>query len=361
MASLEKLKQELIYQKSAIESKGGTVVVANTNPSPSEITAGIESIQAVNVTNATATTADVMEGKTFFAGDDTMKTGTYSLQTALEHIIVYQDNVLTSANQYSFSIPNYLTSVRSYFMYQNPNHVNISFHPDVLRIENYAFGNCVNARFNGFNDMTSLQYVGLNGFMNCNPEDFDLSNLPSSLTQIQQRAFQNVPRDGVGILIPDTATIVGVSAFACDERVDIPEFSFPVNTYTSTTLAATTLQNIGCHCDFSTPAKTVNINAGFNIGGSFDNIMIGANVKNIYDNAFGAVSDTDPIEDFFLKTVTFLNPTPPSTLGKKIFALQNLEHDFKIYVPDESVDAYLSMTNFKTWYEGYIYPVSQKE
>jgi len=66
MSSLEALKQELLTQRSLIESKGGTVEVAHTNPSPSEITAGINTIQAPNMTLATATEENVLEGKTFY-------------------------------------------------------------------------------------------------------------------------------------------------------------------------------------------------------------------------------------------------------------------------------------------------------
>ena len=79
MSSIETLKNELIYQKGAIESKGGTVLVAGTNPSPTEISAGIDSIQAANVGSATATPEDVLEGKTFFAGDNEIKQGTLTV------------------------------------------------------------------------------------------------------------------------------------------------------------------------------------------------------------------------------------------------------------------------------------------
>ncbi len=360
MSSIEELKQELIYQKSAIESKGGKVIVANSNPSPKEISDGIDSIEGLDVSSATAQASEVLEGKTFYAGDSTKKTGTFSLQTAMEHIIVFKDGVRSSENKYSITIPDYMTTIRSYFMNNNRNNIDVYFNENILKIENNAFTDCSNMRFHGFNDMRSLQYVGVSSFCNCNPEDFDFSNLPSTLTQIQQKAFQNVARSGIALLIPENATIVGIGAFASNSRVNVPQFSFPVNTYASTTLTSACLQNIACHCDFVVPAKIVNINTGFNNGGCFDNITIGAKVKNIYDNAFGAINDTDPISDFYLQTVTFENPTPPSTLGKKIFALQNLEHDFKIYVPDESVEAYCAMTNFNTWYSGRIFPVSQK-
>ena len=52
MTALEELKQELINQKNAIESKGGTVIVANTYPSPAEITAGIKTIPTTSTNSS---------------------------------------------------------------------------------------------------------------------------------------------------------------------------------------------------------------------------------------------------------------------------------------------------------------------
>lgn len=76
MDSLETLKQEILKQKTALASKGVTIIPANTNPSPSEITAGINSIVYANLSQATATENDVASGKTFYAGNNTLKTGT---------------------------------------------------------------------------------------------------------------------------------------------------------------------------------------------------------------------------------------------------------------------------------------------
>ncbi len=55
MNSLESLKNELLLQKQAIESLGGKVIVANQNPSPAEITAGIKTIPASAVATASLT------------------------------------------------------------------------------------------------------------------------------------------------------------------------------------------------------------------------------------------------------------------------------------------------------------------
>lgn len=53
MTALETLKQELIAQKKAIEEKGGTVIVKNDYPSPSEITAGIKTIPTTSTSQTT--------------------------------------------------------------------------------------------------------------------------------------------------------------------------------------------------------------------------------------------------------------------------------------------------------------------
>ena len=62
MTTLEELKQELINQKNEIEAKGGTVIVANTYPSPAEITAGIKTITAS--TNSGDTTVTITSSNT---------------------------------------------------------------------------------------------------------------------------------------------------------------------------------------------------------------------------------------------------------------------------------------------------------
>ena len=76
MESLEILKRELITQKAEIEQKGGRVSLASINPSPSEITAGIKTINVPNLADATAVCEDVCEGKTFYAGNNELKYGT---------------------------------------------------------------------------------------------------------------------------------------------------------------------------------------------------------------------------------------------------------------------------------------------
>ena len=93
MENLEILKLELLSQKTEIENKGGVVNIENTNPSPSEITAGIKTISVPDFTSANATVEDVVSGKTFYAGTGNIKVGTkvvpdLTLATALEDDVI---------------------------------------------------------------------------------------------------------------------------------------------------------------------------------------------------------------------------------------------------------------------------------
>ena len=358
MSSIEILKQELLYQKNAIESKGGVVQVANTNPSPAEISAGIDSLQIVDISSANAVESDVLEGKTFYSISGGLKTGTLSVDKILKRTFLY-DVEPVSTDKYVVDIPDYMTSIREYFMYNNPNYLEVYFHDGITRVEGYAFGNCTNMDFYNFSTMNQLTYVGIQAFANCKKESFDLANMPINITNLQQRSFQNIPMTGRGLRIPNGVTTLGSYVFACDERVDVSSFNFP-SSFTNATLQAYMFQNIGAHYDLVIPNTTATISAGFNKGGSFDSVTFGSKVKTLAEKAFGS-DDTDPVENFFLKHVTFTNTTPPSVTTDKVFAIQNLQHDFKIYVPDESLEAYKNVAKLKLWYEGYIYPVSMKE
>ena len=56
----------------------------------------------------------------------------------------------------------------------------------------------------------------------------------------------------------------------------------------------------------------------------------------------------------------FESETIPSTVGGDVFALQNIENGFKIYVPDTVIEEYKAIKNFSK-YVNCIYPMSQKD
>lgn len=77
MERIEELKQELLNQKKEIEAKHGQVNVANLNPSPSEITAGIKTILSAEgeLKEITAKNQDVLQGKKFMTSAGKIEEG----------------------------------------------------------------------------------------------------------------------------------------------------------------------------------------------------------------------------------------------------------------------------------------------
>lgn len=91
-----------------------------------------------------------------------------------------------------------------------------------------------------------------------------------------------------------------------------------------------------------------------------ETIIIGPQVNNIgWNFAQPVLSGQSQIPT--IKTVTFLGVRPPSSdwtyehFGKTEFLLP----EFKIYVPDESLQTYKTNTYF-SYYHSYMYPISEK-
>ena len=119
-----------------------------------------------------------------------------------------------------------------------------------------------------------------------------------------------------------------------------------------------TFSGIAFNCDLNLPKTVKTVGSNFNYNGCFKNITIPSSVTTLNAYCFGAATSS-PISDFYLNTVTFESPTP-MTIGVTCFAVQNMENNFKIYVPDESVEEYKAVTNLNM-YANYIHPVSEKE
>ena len=99
------------------------------------------------------------------------------------------------------------------------------------------------------------------------------------------------------------------------------------------------------------------ISTYFNYNGGFHNITVPSGVI-LRNFCFGGQSAL-PDSDFYLKTVTFEGESP-ATIGTKVFAPQNINNGLKIYVPDNSLEAYKNVSNLSL-YVDCIFPVSQKE
>lgn len=361
MSNLEILKQELLNQKSAIEEKGGVVSVTNINPSPSEITQGIKSIEVqpdTDLSDATATEADVLAGVTFYAGDKTLKTGTLVLSDdaeMYEHVFYYLPNVQSSTKEFEFTFDSSFTEIRPYICSENKNKIKVNFSPNTNEIGTYAFYGTDNFTFSNLSDITNLQHIRQYGFSKSNPSALHLDELPASIQTLESRAFENIAKDGESIVLSSNLSTAGSYCFACDEIKYLENFVLPT-TSTVKVFGINFMENLNFNCDLTFPAQTMTISAKFNYNGSFNNVVFSNVLSSLGANAFNADS-TVPLSDIKLKTVTFQRTNPP-TIGATVFSSQALENGLKIYVPDESYDSYVSKLSA---YSGHVFPVSQKD
>ena len=356
--SLSELKTELLNQKQAIESKFGTVTVANLNPSPSEITAGINSIPAINTSVATATEADVLTGKTFYSNSTTIKTGTaVGLDSELIKLYFYSDKSADFSTRCTYNTPSSVTRLKSYLFNECYNPIDIYFTNNITSIGDYSFCDTPDFRFFNFNSNTHITSIGEGAFYNAGRTGISFSSLPTALTMIGSRAFGEIVTTGDNIVIPSTVTSCGSYAFArSNSRVNAGTLT--MNTTLGGELPNSMFMGIDFNCNFSVPSGVTVINSNFNYRGGFNNITIPSSVTNLKDYCFGAPA-SDAVSNFHLNSFTFESTTPP-TIGNNIIALQNRENpNFKIYVPDASVDAYKAVTKLAN-YVNYIYPVSQR-
>lgn len=357
MSNIEKLKQELLTQKQNIEKLGGNVVVANTNPSPAEISQGILTIDVPDLTVSTATEEDVLYGKTFFSGNSTLKIGTYSdSSTTAAALYEYEMEVQDLSLPLNYNLPTNITKLRPYMYYKNHNAVNFHFHPGLTELNSYTFSNANNFSFYGLEDLTLLTSIPENCFEKVNPNGIDLSNLPPNITQIVTRSFSNSIRDNCVITIPKTVTTLASYAFYSSSKKFCLALNIPTDAALKS-LGTCALENLFFNCDLTTPPNVEMIPTKFAYNGSFNNIIFSKKIASLYANCFGAASTT-PLSEIALKTVTFLKTTPPSVYYTTVFPTQAKENGLKIYVPDESIEAY---KNKLTDCVDLIYPASQKE
>ena len=211
MNNLETIKQELINQKTKLDSVGYTVNVANTNPSPTEITTAMQEIPDMRLANATP--LDVAEGKTFYAGDNSLHTGV--MPSTLDEVnkndvaILLQGQAGGTFDSANFPIG--ITRIRSYCFFENvqsdilkghvtipegvvsigryglasTNFESISFPSTLKTLESYSLSYCVKLKevvipeaittlsSNTFNSTTNLEKI----------------TFPSKLTSIQEGNF----------------------------------------------------------------------------------------------------------------------------------------------------------------------------
>jgi len=356
MNNLETLKQELLNQKQAIESKGGSVFVANSNPSPAEITSGIKNIPLPDFSMSTATEQDVLQGKTFYSGSSTLKTGEYvSPEERYKHLFENVANVQTSSTEYRYAIPSYLTETKNYMFGYNSNNITIDFHSGIETLGSYMFYLTPNFKFSNFEDMVNLKEIKTYCFAESNAGQIDLEAIPESVVDIESRAFYHMTTPGCSIRIPHGLTVLDSFCFANKELIKCNNFYISEDTPIKT-FSANLLQNLNFNCDLTTPTSVTSIASKFLYNGSFNNIVLGQNILNLASNCFNADS-TVALADITLKTVTFERVSPP-VIATNVFSSQAVSNGLKIYVPDESYEAYLAkLSNFASC----VHRISEKD
>ena len=343
-------------QKELIEKRGGLVVVAGTNPSPSEITEGIKTIAGSDLSIATATEEDVKRGKTFYSGSPELKTGTADMDTeSIHYIFMANPSEQATEDMVYYTCPDYLTVIRASCFESNYNRVTITFNDNLTKIGQYAFFYAKNFAFTNMSEITKLQTISQYAFKGCGCEGVDFGSLPDSITTIDICAFENVLKENQNLKLPSSLKTMSNSAFKQASRTLLN--SFDASNCQLTSLSNSACYNLAFNCDFVVPSNIQLINVNFNYNGCFKNLVFHENLT-IYNYAFGGATSR-PLSEFFLKSVVFEAETPP-TVGAHVFADQNMTNGFKIYVPDNSVEAYKAVSNLVK-YADYIYPISQKE
>ena len=356
MESVNLIKQELIKQKQEIEAKFGVVNVKNLNPSPSEITEGIKSIPHQDLSLSTATESDVQYGKTFYSGSAVLRTGTAMHdQNALDALFMGPQEKVSYEGEIYYTFP-MGASTRKYLFYANYNSATITFNEDLKTVAEYAFYKTINFKFTNFNDLTQIKQLNSYAFAMGSTQGIDLGRLPESITYLGPYCFYYSMQGGFDFVFPPNLTFLGQHSFMALERVVQNSIDFTNVQYT--TLPTYCFYNNAFNCGFEVPGHINVVSTYFNFNGCFRDVTIHSNMKTVDNYSFGS-SASAPISDFYLNSFTFEGLTPPAKIGTNIIAPQNFEHEFAIYVPDESVDEYKAVANLASYID-YIKPMSQK-
>lgn len=358
MNSWSWLETELKKQEAAIVKKEGVINKAYTNVSPKEITAAIATIPHQDLSSGTATEEDVKQGKIFFSGSSTPRVGTANIaagETTAIFMAPYEE--VSFDGEIFYTIPSSVTRVRDYCFYKNYNNINITFSNTITRVEPYAFYRTPNFSFSNFSNLTNLEYVGTYSFAYCGCNDTKIGRFPSSLKDLYEYSFYEAGIEQEDFVFPSSLKTLGANSFMKSSRVvhNTLDMSQIVNIKT---LASYVFYFNAFNCDFICPSSVQTISTYFNYNGCFRNIYFHSDLQSINSYCFGAGASM-PLENYYLKSVVFAGETPPATIGKNIFANQNVTNGLKIYVPDNSVEEYKAVTNFSA-YADIILPISQK-
>lgn len=185
MNNIETLKQELLNQKTAIEEMGGSVTVANINPSPSEITEGISTI------NSYLNSAKALMG-------DKTKQIDNSIITNMSSFREYAFSCAENALQGQVTIGSGVTAIPNY-CFNDTWLESYTLPSTVTSLGNYAFGNC---------------------------ERLTHATIPDSVTTLSQSVFTNT-KNMTSIYIGTGITTLPTNTFK--DALNVTSITIPSN------------------------------------------------------------------------------------------------------------------------------------
>ena len=286
MNSLDIIKQELIRQKELLDQKGFPVEIANTNPSPAEITTAISNIEA-DFTKADATVNDVASGKTFFAQTGELKTGTLDVAQA-QYLSDLAIKMIIASGSAEIYIPNdsQYNTIRdyAYYCYDAPSE-NL-FYKHNLTIPN------------------NIQTIGTACFNSC--------NLTGKLT------------------VPASVSKIGANTF---RYTNLEEIEFNCQNLTSATYICAGCPNLK-KATINAPIEALLSSAFFECT-SLEEVYLPSTLKSISSNAFYKCAN--------LKFVKFASNTPATIPANLFYYATNVV----FLVPYLKYDDYLNATNYQ--------------
>lgn len=191
-----------------------------------------------------------------------------------------------------------------------------------------------------------VTYIGLEAFSNTNIETVEI---PSSVTTMGKYAFRNCIKLKTAIWKTTSVNSTDSVFYGCSalESISLPD-GLP-KIYTNMFNSCKSLKSI----EIPSSVTEIGYAAYQEIYTENLTITIPAAVTNIESQAFAKIRN--------IKWIKVLNPIP-ATLGNNVITTWTGSYysspNVKIYVPDESVDAYKGATNWKT-YANNIYPMSE--
>ena len=248
--------------------------------------------------------------------DTVTSIGTYAFYFCYSLASITIPNTVTSIETYVFygcyslasiTIPNTVTSIGTNAFYNCYSLVSVTIPGTVTSIGSGAFYNCYS--LDSVTILDGVTSIGTNAFVSC----YSLTSItiPDTMTSIGNGAF-NGCRSLASIIIPGTVTSIEDSAFYNCFSLD-----------SVTILDGVT--NIG--------------NGAFYSCYSLASITIPDTVTNIKANAFSYC--------YGMAEYHFLSTTPPTLASTNVF--YNIQSDCVIYVPQESLSAYKTASNWSTY------------